>query len=312
MSSKTVYVALSQFCEKEDTPRNLLIHNGFRVIENKMGRRIREEEMFAALKGVDAVLAAVEPYTEELLSKLPQLKCISRCGAGVDAIDLEAAKKYGKEVLITREEIVEPVAQMTLGMIFSLARNFIAHKLDFQEGRWKKRTGVLLSEWTMGLIGFGQVGRKVEKYLRPFGPKILVSDPNLSNKDLSPGVERCSLEDLLAQSDLVSLHAASKPSDGPLLGKREFTKMKKGSFFVNTARGYLVDEGALEEAIRSGILAGAALDVFEEEPYHGSLARYPNVLLTPHVSTLTSGSRLAMELKCAQNVVDFFDRLEKQ
>lgn len=312
MSHKTVYITLSQFCETDDTPRKMLIGNGYKVLENKMGRRIQTEEMFAALKDVDAVLAAVEPYTEELLSKLPKLKCISRCGIGVDAIDLKAAKKYGKEVLVTRDEIVEPVAQMTLGMIFSLARNFIPHKYDFQEGHWKKRTGVLLSEWTIGLIGFGQIGKRVEKYLKPFGPKILVTDPYLQNKDFGGGIEQCSLDDLLARSDLVSLHAASKPNDGPLLGKAEFAKMKKGSFFVNTARGYMVDEKALEESIQLGILAGAALDVFEEEPYHGSLAKYPNVLLTPHVGTLTSASRMAMELKCAQNVIDFFARLEKQ
>ena len=312
MSTKTVYVTLSQFCESDDRPRKILFDAGFDVEENKTGRRIKREEMFEALKNADAVLAAVEPYDAELLAKLPKLKCISRCGAGADAIDAEAAKKYQKEIFVTRDEIVEPVAQMTLGMFFSLARNVVLHKCDFQAGNWKKRTGVLLSEWVIGLVGFGKIGRAVEKYLRPFGPKILVADPCLSNENLGEGVEVCSLQDLLTRSDLVSLHAASKPGDGPILGKSEFSKMKRGSFLVNTARGYMVDEKAMEEAIQSEILAGVALDVFEEEPYTGSLGKYHNVVVTPHVATLTKASRVAMELRCAKNVVDFFERMQSK
>lgn len=312
MKQKTVYVTLSQFCEVNEEPRKILHDAGFHVLENKTGRRIKKGEIFEALKDVDAVLAAVEPYDADLLERLPKLRLISRCGAGTDTIDLAAAKKLGIEVMVTRDEIVEPVAQMTVGMILALARNFALHLRDFREGLWEKKTGFLLSELAIGFVGFGKIARKVLEYLKPFGPKILIFDPFLDKKNLPKEVEVCSFHELLARADLVSLHAARSPEEGPLFGDKEFSKMKPGSFFVNTARGYLVNEEALKKALDSSRLAGAALDVFEEEPYHGPLAKYPNVLLTPHVATLTRASRAAMELKCAQNVIDFFERMEKR
>lgn len=303
---KTVYVTLSQFCETDESPRRVLLDAGFRLVENRTGRRIKAEEMYDALKDADAVLAAVEPYTADLLERLPRLKCISRCGAGTDAIDLNAAEKYGKAVLATPDEIVEPVAQMALGMILGLARNFIPHKTDFMEGLWKKHTGFLLSEWTIGLVGFGRIARKLEEYLRPLSPKILVFDPYLPPNGFPPSVKAVSFEELLQQSDMISLHASRSAQDGHLMGEKEFAKMKRGSFLVNTARGYLVDEKDLEAAVKSGHLAGAAMDVFEKEPYLGPLAKFPNVLATPHVATLTRASRAAMELRAARNVVEFF------
>ena len=306
MTQKTVYVTLSEFCQHDDRPRRLLKDAGFQVLENTTGRRLKAEELYDCLKDVDGVVAAVEPYSADLLARLSRLKCISRCGIGTDAIDLMAAQKHGIAVLKTGDEIVAPVAQMTIGMIFALARNFIPHKCDFLEGAWKKHTGFLLSEWTIGLVGFGRIGQAVERYLRVFGPKIIVHDPYLQPDILPQGVENCGLETLLARSDLVSIHATRSSKEGYLLGRKELMKMKKGSFLVNTARGYLIDEEALQEVLTTTHLKGAALDVFSNEPYHGALTRLPNVLATPHTATLTRASRIAMELKAVQNLVTYF------
>lgn len=307
-----VYVTLSQFCENDDTPRRILEGAGFILKENRTGHRIKREEMLEVLKDADAILAAVEPYDAELLSRLPKLKCISRCGAGADAIDQQAAKRHGIEIIVTPDEVVEPVAQMTVAMILGLARNFTLHQHDFWQGLWRKHTAWLLSEWTIGLIGFGKIGRKVAEYLRPFGCKILVHDPFLRSDAVPAYVQQVDLTTVLNQSDLVSLHAGRDSREGYLMTAKEFAQMKRGSFLVNTARGYLVEEKALKEALDSGHLAGAAMDVFEEEPYCGTLTRNPKVMATPHVATLTRASRAAMELKCAQNVVDFFERLRNK
>lgn len=312
MKQKKIYVTLSQFCEGNDEPRRLLKEAGFTVLENTMGRRILKEEMFDALRDADAVLAAVESYDAGLLSRLPKLRCISRCGASTDAIDLGAAEKYGKVVLATTDEVVEPVAQMTLAMILALARNFPLHLNDFRSSRWKKHYGRLLSEWRVGLIGFGRIGRKVEEYLRPFHCEILITDPFIKNSEVSKDAMICDLNTLLAESDLISVHVARPDGEGYLLGRSEISKMKRGSYLVNTSRGYLIDEEALVEALKSGDMAGCALDVFEKEPYKGPLFECPNVLATPHVATLTNASRTAMELRCAQNVVGYFKHLEKQ
>jgi len=305
MSGKVVYVALQQFCETDERPRQLLMEAGFEVRQNTFGRRLRRAEMPEVLREADAVLAGVEPYDAELVHALPRLQCISRCGVGTDSIDLEAARRRGIAVYATPDEVTEPVAQLTVALMLALARHLPQHLDAARAGRWEKRTGVLLSEWTIGLIGFGRIGRSVERYLRPFGPRILAADPALRPGDTPETVKPVELAALLAQAEMVSLHA-SRPSDaGPLLGRRELAAMKRGSYFVNTARGHLVDEAALVDVLQSGHLAGAAIDVFTEEPYAGPLARLPQVLCTPHVASLTRGSRAAMERRCAQNVVEW-------
>lgn len=305
MTKPIVYVALQQFCEADDHPRRVLLEAGVEVRQNTLGRRLRREEMTTLLQGANAVLAGVEPYDGETLAALPHLRCISRCGAGTDSIDLGAARRQGIAVYTTPEEVVEPVAQLTVALLLALARRLPQHLEAARAGRWEKHTGVLLSEWTVGLVGFGRIGRAVERFLRPFGPRLLVTDPALSPDDAPETVTRIELGALLAASDAVSLHA-SQPSDaGPLLGRQELALMKRGSYLVNTARGRLVDEAALYDALRSGHLAGAALDVFGEEPYTGPLAQLPQVICTPHVASLTRASRAAMERRCARNVLDW-------
>lgn len=305
MNKPAVYVTLSQFCKHDDRPRQMLIDAGYDIRENKTGRRLQRDQLVATLSDVDAVIAGVEPYDQDILESLTDLRCISRCGVGTDAIDLDVANRLGIRVLTTDDEVVEPVAEMTVAMIFALARNLPLHWENFYLHQWSKHTGVLLSEWTIGLIGFGRIGRRVEALLRPFNAKILVSDPAINLPELSGDIEVCDLRKLLSEADLVSLHAGRRKVDGPLIGRKEFSMMKKGSRLVNTSRGYLVDEAAMIEALEEGHLAGIAVDVFEDEPYDGSLMGMPQVLCTPHVATLTKSSRVAMELRSVQNLVSF-------
>jgi D-3-phosphoglycerate dehydrogenase len=254
----------------------------------------------------DAVLAGLEPYDADALKALPRLRCISRCGVGTDSIDLIAATERGITVLTTIDAVVEPVAQMTVAMIFALARNFPLYSTELRAGQWQRHQAYLLCEWTIGLIGFGRIGRQVERYLRPFSPRVIAADPAVKPHDMPDGVELRHLPSLLAEADLVSLHADRRPELGPLMGKDELAVMKRGSRLVNTARGHLVDEAALLEALQVGHLAGAALDVFQKEPYQGPLVTLPQVLCTPHTGSLTRASRTAMELRCAMNVVEFW------
>ncbi len=305
MSAPRVYIALQSFCEWDDQPLDLLREAGIEIRRNTLGRRLRREEVAAALGDSDAVLAGVEPYDAQILCALPHLRCISRCGVGTDSIDLEAARSRKVAVLTTAEEAAEPVAQLTAAMILALARNIPQHVREMAVGEWKKQTGHLLSEWKIGLVGFGRIGQAVERCLRPFGPAVLVHDPQMDASKLPPGIRACILEELLGESDLVSLHAARRAEQGVLLGAPEIARMKRGSRLVNTARGYLLDEKALAAALESGHLSAAALDVFQEEPYTGPLGRLPQVLLTPHVATLTESSRAAMELRAVRNLLEF-------
>jgi D-3-phosphoglycerate dehydrogenase len=270
-----------------------------------LGRRLQYGEIVQAVGEADAVIAGVEPYDAAILDALPRVRCISRCGIGTDAIDLGAAKRKGIAVFTTQEEVVQPVAELTLGFILNLARNIDLYTTELRTGVWRRHEAHLLSEWNIGLVGFGRTGQAVAKHLRVFGSRILVADPAALPGELPAYVELCRLEFLLAQSDLVSLHVSRRPEDGPIMDARAFSLMKPGSCFINTSRGYLVDENALLQALQSKHVAAAALDVFKEEPYSGPLTKLPQVLATPHVATLTRASRRAMELRCAQNIIGF-------
>jgi len=303
---KKVAITLQNFCQANDEPQRLLQAAGLEVKLNTLGRRVRKDELVKFLEGADAVVAGVEPYSNEVLSQLPNLKLISRCGSGTDAIDLEAARRLGIKILTTPDETIEPVAQMAVAMVLALARNLCGHYADFQKGKWIKRYGALLSEWTIGIVGFGRIGSRVATYLKPFGPKILVADPCLKVMADMGAVEFCDFKDLLQRSDCVTLHAGRGPEEGVLMGANQFSLMRQGSYLINTSRGYLVDEGALCEALTSGRLAGAGLDVYEKEPYAGPLSKVESVICTPHVSTLTKASRVAMEVRSIKNIVNFY------
>jgi D-3-phosphoglycerate dehydrogenase len=297
------FVALSQFCANDDRPRELLQAAGWEVVENSTGRRLKREELIATLGDADAVLAGVEPYDAEVLRHAPKLRCISRVGAGTDSVDLAAAAARQVTVMTTPDEVAEPVAQLAMAMFLALARNFPEHLTDAHGGHWRKHTGFLLGEWSVGLVGFGRIGQRVEALLRPFGPRVLVHDPNVGPSETWPTVEFVDMPTLLAQSDAISLHASSQKGAAAMIGTAELAAMKPGGRLINTARGALVDEKALVEALGSGHLAGAALDVYEHEPYDGALAHLPQVLCTPHVATLTRASRSAMEVRCVENVL---------
>ena len=261
--------------------------------------------MVEKLAGVDGVIAGVEEYDAELLESFPRLRCISRCGVGTDSIDLEAARRLNIAVLTTIDEVVEPVAEMTLAMILALARNLSVHIHDFHQGLWKKHTGFLLSEWTIGLVGYGRIARAVHHLLRSFRCRVIASDPYLKREEF-PDTELVPLEFLLTQSDVVSLHATRPKEQGAILGYREMAMMKKGCRLINTSRGYLVDESALFQLLKSGDISAAGLDVFADEPYSGALTQLPQVLCTPHVSTMTRASRSGMEMRAVTNLIDHF------
>jgi len=281
---------------------------GFDVTLNTLKRRLKKEEMPTLLKDIEGIVAGVEPYTDELFKACPTIRCISRVGIGTDTIDIEAAKKHDIQVVKTTDEVIQPVAENTVAMMLALAKNYSLHINDFQQGLWKKYYGKMIREMTIGLIGFGRIGRKVAELLKPFGANIIVSDPFLKQLDLPSDIKLVSQETLLKISDLVSIHAMLPSDHGPLLGEKELCLMKKDSYLINTARGFMIDHKALEKALTDHHLAGAALDVFEEEPYTGQLTKMPQVLLTPHVSTLTTYSRIAMELKAAENLVAALSR----
>ena len=302
-----IFVALSTFAQQGQQPLDLLKQSGLTFTVNTTGKRLNKEELIAQGKDSEGIVAGLEPYDQEVFSALPRLKCISRCGVGVDNVDLAAAKLKNIAVLNTPDVVIQPVAELTVALIFDLLRRLSAHTALMRRHQWERLTGVQMAGRKIGIVGLGRIGRRVAQILNRL-------DADVYGYDLNPdplwaqqnNVAMIGFHDLLSTCDVVTLHLSITPGFPFCLGEEELMRMKKGAILINVARGSLVDETALVTALQSGHLAGAGLDVYSQEPYSGPLCDFPNVVLTPHVATLTQESRLQMEIECVKNIVRFF------
>ena len=301
-----IFVALSAFGQDDKRPLELLKASGYPFKIHNTGKRITNPELLSNGLDAEVILAGVEVYDAQTLESLQNLRCISRCGVGIDAIDLKMAKQKGVVILNTPGIPTEAVAELALTMFLALSRNLRRQINSMQEGKWERLETHLLSGRTIGLIGFGSIGQRVAELCLAFGAKVIACDPlvvpSIAEK---MNVSLVNKEQLLAEADIVSLHASKGSDRTYLMGANELNLMKHGAFLVNLARGDMVNEVALVEALTSGKLGGAGLDVFGEEPYKGPLSQFEQVFLTPHSATNTIETRAAMELCCVENALKF-------
>jgi D-3-phosphoglycerate dehydrogenase len=247
--------------------------------------------------------------TADLLARGEKLRIVGRAGIGVDNIDVAAATDRGILVINAPLGNVRSTAEHTIALIYALARGIPAADRSVRDGRWKAGyEGVQLAGKRLGVVGAGKIGREVAALATGIGMSVIAADPYLSAGDWQRlGLRSVSLAELLAASDIITLHLPLMEQTRRLIGTSELARMKSGSYLVNCARGGLVDEAALGEALVSGRLAGAALDVFEEEPLTSSpLLTAPNVILTPHVAASTREAQAQVSTDIARQVVDFF------
>ena len=301
-----IFVALSTFSQNDRRPLELLEGSGFKFHLHKTGKRIDPEELISEGAGATVIIAGVEPYEAKTLDRLPILKCISRCGAGVDAIDLAAARERGITILNTPTIPTQAVAELALAMFLSLSRKLRQQSNLMNHRRWERLSTHLLAGRIIGLFGFGRIGRRVAELSQAFGAQVIAYDPKVeADVARKIGVTMVDREQLLRTADIVSLHASNDMKQPVLIGAEELSLMKDGTILVNLARGSMVDEQAVVEALHSGRLAGAGFDVFSVEPYIGPLCDFEQVILTPHSATMTLETRVMMELQCAENAVQF-------
>ncbi|MBI3670778.1 MAG: phosphoglycerate dehydrogenase [Acidobacteria bacterium] len=255
------------------------------------------------------VVRSATRVTAELLEHAPRLRVVGRAGVGVDNIDLEAATGCGVLVMNTPGGNAASVAEHTLALLLSLARSVPQLNAAIHAGRWEKSgaTGIELRGKTLGLVGLGRVGSEVARRARALEMRVLAYDPYISeNVAQETGVALVPLPELLARSDFVSLHTALSAATEKMINAESMGKMKRGARLINTARGELVDEAALAEALRSGHVAGAAVDVFAVEPPRGSpLVGLPNVIATPHIAGSTQEAQEEVGTQIAQQVRDY-------
>ena len=279
---------------------------GFEVIDGNRGRNLTAEEMLEAVPGIHVTIAADEPYTEEVLDVAGELLLIARDGTGYENIDLAAATERG--IIVTRAPVVHhATANMAMGLMIALVRKITVANEGIRAGKWMERDRFLcpdLTGMTLGIVGFGIVGREVATRAAAMGMKLLVHDiADVTGHAYAAGARVVGLDELLAASDMVTVHIRHTKETAHLFSAGLFAKMKKGAYFVNTSRGGIVREADLVEALRTGHLAGAALDVFGSEPVEedNALLAMENVVATPHVAGDTSTTMLeAFEINVAQ------------
>lgn len=267
------------------------------VIYNTTGKPMNPELLKEMLPGVDGYIAGLEPITREALAAADKLKVIARYGVGVDAVDLAAAKELGIVVTNTPGANSVSVAELTLGLMLALVRQIPDGAAAVRKGQFPRLNGMSLERKNIGIIGLGAIGKQLARRLAGFDSCLLAYDPYPDTAFAEKhNIQFMPMDDLLAVSDIVSLHLPLVPATHGMVNHEFLAKMKPGAFLVNTSRGELVDETALLEALQSGHLRGVGMDAFAQEPVDPSnpLLALPQVIPTPHLGAQTDGATNSM------------------
>jgi len=275
---------------------------GISIEVNPHGRRLSEDEV-ADLVATDviAILAGLEPLTDRVLSNAKSLRVIARCGTGLDSVDLQSASRLGIDVFNTPDAPTQAVAELTIAHMLNSLRHISTTDSNMRSGKWTPTMGSLLATKTVGLIGVGRIGSAVAKLAQAFGARVIGFDPVVSSHN---SVELLSLDEVLNQADIVSLHVPINDQTHHIMNANTISRMKPGSIVVNVSRGGLIDESALHDALKSQHLSGAALDCFEDEPYSGPLLQLPGVHVTAHMGSYARETRDLMEVEASTNLVN--------
>ncbi len=295
-------ISTSSFDVDNNSSLNHLVNSGMHIVLNSYKRKLTEDEAIELL-GEDTIgmIAGIEPLTERVFSSAKNLKVVSRCGAGLDSVELAAAKLHGISVFNTPEAPAQAVAELTMGLMLAALRQICQTDRLLRINEWPRMQGQLFAAQTVGIIGLGHIGKRVARLSQAFDARVIAHDPHID--PTSHGVESVSLKELFAKANVISLHVPYTTDTHHLLDAKSFARMKPGSIIINAARGGLIDEIALNEALISGHLGMAALDVFEQEPYHGPLTKNDRMILTSHIGSLAKESRKRMELEAAGNLL---------
>lgn len=264
--------------------------------------------LLAALESVSAMIASTEPLTRDILAQ-SRLRVVARTGVGYDSVDVAAATDLNIAVTTTPGAVEHSAAELTIALLLGLTRDLVRRHHEVHTGQWSRRALPRLAGKTLGILGLGRIGKEVAKRAIGIGMTVIAYDPY---PDTAFAAERnirlCEFDELLSAADVVSLHLPSTPQTADIINAAALAKMKRGSILVNTSRGATVDEAALCDALRSGHLFGAALDVFKKEPLPADspLLQLDNVLLCTHMGGLDERSLVDMSCMAAQCVADLY------
>jgi len=307
IKSKKVLITTVPFGEKNRMPLDMLESNNIEYVINPFNKKLTESELENLISDFDVVVAGTEKITSRVMDAASNLKLISRVGIGLDSVDLLAAKDRSIEVSYTPDAPAPAVAELTIGMMLTLLRSVHVSNSRIHSGDWNRFFGRRLSEVVIGIIGVGRIGQGVLEHLKGFGnPKILVNDLSIKHNITDKfDIEWTSKEELYKRADIVSLHLPLTSETKDMIRKKHLLSMKSDAIIINTSRGGVVNEKDLYDVMQSGHLSGAAIDVFNEEPYNGPLKEIERCLLTAHMGSMSVDCRTRMEIEATEEAVRF-------
>ena len=291
-----VFIATSSFSELTTSVKAIAKKKNFLFKKNPLKKKLTSDQLVKYAKDCNYIIAGTEIYNQKTLDKLTKLKYIFRLGSGIDNLDIDYLKK--KKIKF-KKSIITPeiaVAELIVGYIFSIYRHIVDHNNDLKNKIWKKRMGSILNGKTLGIIGYGKVGKYLHKLLKDFGVKILVNDKKKIN------IENTNINKLIKKSDIISLNT-NLYSKEKLLDKKKLKLCKKNCIIINTSRPEVIDYDYLYLMLKTKKILGAGLDVFMKEPYLGKLTNLDNVILTPHIGSYSKEIRSKMEKEALKNIL---------
>lgn len=302
--NQKILVSPSTFGLISNEPIKLLNESGFDYFINPHKRTLSIQETIELAKDCIGIVAGTELYDKHVLEKCTRLKCISRVGVGIENIDLEYASKKGIQIANTPKGPTQPVAELTLGLTLSLLRKIPGSHQNLKNGIWKKEVGTLLTGKTIGVIGLGNIGKTVSSIFKSLGNNVLAYDL-MPDKEWATmnHVKLLDLKSLLQKADIITIHIPGSKDKKAVINSQLLNYIKPGAFLINVSRGGVVDEESLYELLKTEHIKGAAIDVYEKEPYNGPFLKLNNVVLTPHIGSYAAESKLQMEVDAVNNLI---------
>ena len=302
-----VLITTVPFGDKNRQPLDLLENTGIEYLINPFNKKLTENELIEVVADFDVIIAGTELITKKVMDAATNLKMISRVGIGLDSVDLLEAEKREIVVSYTPDAPAPAVVELTMGLILTLLRSVQLSNMEMHNGKWHRFFGRRLSEVTIGIIGIGRIGAGVLQYLQGFGsPKILVNDISYDkNLDKKFNIEWSDKETIYQRADVITIHTPLTTQTRDMIKKEQLLSMKEDAIIINTARGGIINEQDLYEVMQDGHLSGAAIDVFDFEPYNGKLKEIRRCILTAHMGSMSVDCRARMEIEATEEVVRF-------
>lgn len=307
MKTLKALITTVPFADKNRLPLELLENAGIEYVINPYNKKLTEDQLAELVADFDVLIAGTEPITDMVMERASNLKLISRVGIGLDSVDLLSARRRGIKVSYTPDAPSPAAAELTMCQILTLLRSVHVSNARMHLGQWHRYFGRRLAEVTVGVIGVGRIGSRVLRRMTGFGtPRVLVNDlqPNYKqNPEFK--LEWVTKEEIYREADVITLHLPLTHLTKNMIRREHLLQMKPDALLVNTSRGGIVNEQDLYEVMKSGHLGGAAIDVFEHEPYNGPLCEIERCLLTSHMGSMSVDCRTRMEIEATEEAVRF-------